>query len=917
MLSAMPLKPHTCFQMPSQLIMVSTVRRSWVLFSVLILFLLIDSYGAEANNNNVTCVGLIIDVHTRIGKEEKIAMEIAAQNYNTSSKTQKLSLYIQDSFRVTSAEEMIREKRVKVIIGMHTWQEAALVADIGSQALVPVISFAAPAISPPLMQLRWPFLIQMAKNGSEQIKCIANIVHAYNWKRVAVIYEDEAFGGDSGKLALLTEALQHVGSEIEYRLVLPPFSSMSDPGWVVHEELVKLLKAQLRTFIVLESSLEMAIHLFREAKNMGFVRRDSTWIIPNSITSLLDSVNNSVISSMEGAIGIKTHYSEAVTSEYHDFHAQFRKIFRTEYPEEDNSDPGFYALRAYDSIRIVIQAIERMTSNRSSPKMLLDSMLLSNFTGFSGKIHFKAGQLSDTSILSIVHVLGKRYKEIEFWTPDLGFSMIPSIGKPNTLVAPVILQRNLQESPKGWEMPTDAKPLKIGVIDSSTFGDFVKVDYGAKQNNYSGFCIQIFFKARDFLGYPLPYKLEACNCSYNDLVHLVHNKTYDAAIGDFTITAERLQYVDFSAPFIESGVVMIAPVKPVGSAFMFTKPFTRDMWLVTSAILIYTVLIVWLLEHQSNPEFSGSWRNQISTALWFTFSSLFFAHRENIHNNLTRLVMGVWLFVVLILTSSYTASLSSMLTVQKLEPNYMELLKKNNLPVGCANLSVRKYLVNAFEFKEQNIKMLNRTMLFEQENIFAIFIESPYEEVFFKNNCGKDYTITRLLTHGFGGLGFVFQRGSPITRDFSEAILKLSEAGTILSLKKKWFTPQNECSANITSSEPESLSLQSFGVLYLISFVTSTICLLSFLVRLFISRQQHHNAFEGNITPGEESTWKKAVRRVRYFCIKNPRRDPTLADTSGANEYSFRRLLCRTFDTTEFRASSVPVEVEMPQTKDA
>ena len=103
----MPLKPHTCFQMPSQLIMVSsTVRRSWVLFSVLILFLLnvlIDSYGAEANNNNVTCIGLIIDVNTRIGKEEKIAMEIAAQNYNTSSKTQKLSLYIQDSLRVTSA----------------------------------------------------------------------------------------------------------------------------------------------------------------------------------------------------------------------------------------------------------------------------------------------------------------------------------------------------------------------------------------------------------------------------------------------------------------------------------------------------------------------------------------------------------------------------------------------------------------------------------------------------------------------------------------------------------------------------------------------------------------------------------------------------------------------------------------------
>ncbi|KAB1228341.1 Glutamate receptor 2.5 [Morella rubra] len=45
----------------------------------------------------------------------------------------------------------------------------------------------------------------------------------------------------------------------------------------------------------------------------------------------------------------------------------------------------------------------------------------------------------------------------------------------------------------------------------------------------------------------------------------------------------------------------------------------------------------------------------------------------------------VWLFVVLILTSSYTASLSSMLTVQQLQPNVtdIEWLKKNNLKVDC------------------------------------------------------------------------------------------------------------------------------------------------------------------------------------------------------------------------------------------
>ena len=67
-----------------------------------------------------------------------------------------------------------------------------------------------------------------------------------------------------------------------------------------------------------------------------------------------------------------------------------------------------------------------MTSNISSPDMLLHNMLSTNFYGLSGKIHFEENQLPETPVLRIVNVVGKKYKAIDFWTPDLGFSMSPS-----------------------------------------------------------------------------------------------------------------------------------------------------------------------------------------------------------------------------------------------------------------------------------------------------------------------------------------------------------------------------------------------------------------------------------------------------------------------------------------------------------
>jgi len=75
---------------------------------LLVSFLLITCYQVEGNDGDsqVISIGAIIDVNSRIGKEQRVAMELAAQSYNTTSNNYKLALHFQqptrDQFRPTS-----------------------------------------------------------------------------------------------------------------------------------------------------------------------------------------------------------------------------------------------------------------------------------------------------------------------------------------------------------------------------------------------------------------------------------------------------------------------------------------------------------------------------------------------------------------------------------------------------------------------------------------------------------------------------------------------------------------------------------------------------------------------------------------------------------------------------------------------
>ncbi|KAJ0969162.1 hypothetical protein J5N97_022039 [Dioscorea zingiberensis] len=308
-------------------------------------------------------------------------------------------------------------------------------------------------------------------------------------------------------------------------------------------------------------------------------------------------------------------------------------------------------------------------------------------------------------------------------------------------------------------------------------------------------------------------------------------KNYDILVGDTSISSGRYHYVEFSQPYTPSGLVMVVLMKSglTDKAWIFLKPFCGSMWALTALVSIYNGMVVWMIERSCNMEFQGSFWNQSAALFWLSFTTLL-SPGEKLQNNLSRFAMVVWLFVALVLTSNYTATLSSMLTARRLEPSlvHVDALKSSNAVVGCNNGSVvGKYLEEVLGFQHKNIKKINSGEEYYQalknDHIKAAFLRLPYANLLVSKYC-PELISTGQIFH-VGGLGFVFPKGSPLLSDFSEEILEIFEDGMLEKLEKAMHANYSCSDVRVDATEVDRLSPESFWGLFLLTVGVSTVVL--------------------------------------------------------------------------------------------
>lgn len=875
-------------------------------------------------------IGSLIDFDSTFAPAVKQSIELAVEDVNKESSTlfngSQLSLQIfntnNSAFKAAAAAMELFKNEVVAIVGPQVTTGSHFVAHMATTLQVPIVSYG--VTDPALSEEQYPFFLRLSHSDIVQMKAIAALIKHFGWRIVVALYTDDDYGANG--IAALQDALQQAGSSVLRKEPLSPDVDRSGIGRI----LSKLALMESRIFVV-HAHQEVGLKVFGEANYLGMINTGFVWIVTDLVAATLMETMHSdlgVAKQTQGIVGLRRYIPQS--AELKDLSEKWEQL-----PGRVPSELNVYALCAYDAVWMIAKAIsvhlkhqgnldfedqqkrasrlDNMDSNSELLRLkilkqgssLRDRIIQTKLKGTTGTIKLnKKGDIQFVAF-EIVNMVGRGVRVIGYWHNDAGITALPpETTSNNNQQAPPLLQQLIStpkveqtvklpdiiwpgggsQAPRGWVIPQNGSPLRIGVPRKEGYKELIRLITDANNfTTFHGFCINVFESAIQYLPYAVSYEFLAYGSGaetpvYDDLISKLANKEYDGVVGDSTITTKRLDLVDFTQPYMESGLEIIVPWKNMrrNNEWAFLQPFTPAMWVTTGTFFLFTGAVIWTLEHRTNYAFRGRPQKQIVTSLWFIFSTLFFAQREKTKTVLGRAVVIIWLFVVLIITSSYTASLTSILTVQQLAPAMggINNLLESDVPIGYQMGSfVRNYLIELGVKPERLIPLSSKVeyakaLIIGPNNggVAAIVDEHPYVQLFLASQGNAVFTTAG---QGFtkGGWGFAFPKYSPLTADLSEAILKMSENGELQKIHNLWFN-RKEAISKDTEVDSSQLDLRTFSGLFLITGLASVFCLFIYLLRLLLRfNKSWASQNQASISSSRASSFSKSKQFLRSFIL--------------------------------------------------
>ncbi|MCA9672298.1 MAG: transporter substrate-binding domain-containing protein [Myxococcales bacterium] len=267
----------------------------------------------------------------------------------------------------------------------------------------------------------------------------------------------------------------------------------------------------------------------------------------------------------------------------------------------------------------------------------------------------------------------------------------------------------------------------------------------------------------------------------------------DVIVGPVSITASRASRVDFTQPYFASSIAIMTSRTPP-SAWKRLKPqLVQALLIFVGALLVLLLLVgtlIWLVERGHNPaHFPRSVLRGVSNGMWFalvTLTRVGYGDRTPI-TRAGRFIAGLFMLAALLGGAMLTASITTMMTVSKLEDQGITSMSK----LHGRQVAVVKGTPGEAVALRHGARMLATP---SKEQALALLVGGKVDAMLYDLPVLQYYLLEHpelpLVVHTSqtspDNYGFAVRRGSPLRNRIDIALLRLREGHVLRTIMQRW-----------------------------------------------------------------------------------------------------------------------------------
>lgn len=294
--------------------------------------------------------------------------------------------------------------------------------------------------------------------------------------------------------------------------------------------------------------------------------------------------------------------------------------------------------------------------------------------------------------------------------------------------------------------------------------------------SWSGISIELWQQIAERNG----YRYELQPMPFDRLLPGLEDQQLDAVVGALTMTAEREEVIDFTHPFYRTGLAIGLPAQSGGGwgalrALLSWQFLSLVVGL--AALLLMVGAVLWLFERRRNSEqFGDSSVRGLGNGFWWaavTMTTVGYGDKAPVTLG-GRLIAIIWMFAALVMVSTFTAAVTTTLTVGNLQGTLQGPEDLRNAHVATVAGTVSEAYLDRQRIRASAYSDLGQAMRAVQSGeAEAVVYDLPILQY---RNGELNQGGLRLLPGTFENQSYAFAvpSQSPLREPISQAILQIT-----------------------------------------------------------------------------------------------------------------------------------------------